>query len=116
MPGQRRIQPPLSGCSRAKRGRIRRPSDVCMLTFVLERCPRLLHHGHLMKKGQCLLAILLFSMRVTLAEEPTTQPAKTAHVEIPLWPGGAPGSEGKVAQEIVATNANGEQTVWGIHN
>ena len=36
--------------------------------------------------------------------------------EIPLWPGGAPGSEGKTAKEVVMTNANGEQSVWSIHN
>jgi acetyl esterase/lipase len=36
--------------------------------------------------------------------------------EIPLWPNGAPGSEGKTASEIVVTNANGEQSVWSIHN
>ena len=36
--------------------------------------------------------------------------------EIPLWPGGAPGSEGKTAKEVVVTNANGEQSVWSIHN
>jgi acetyl esterase/lipase len=35
--------------------------------------------------------------------------------EIPLWPNGAPGSEGKSAKEIVVTNANGEQSVWSIH-
>jgi acetyl esterase/lipase len=36
--------------------------------------------------------------------------------EIPLWPNGAPGSEGKMAKEIVTTNASGELSVWSIHN
>ena len=36
--------------------------------------------------------------------------------EIPLWPNGAPGSEGKTAKEVVATSASGEQSVWSVHN
>ena len=36
--------------------------------------------------------------------------------EIPLWPNGAPGSEGKMAKEIVVISASGEQSVSGIHN
>src|SRR5438552_14405728 len=36
--------------------------------------------------------------------------------EIPLWPGGAPGSEGQTAKAVVMTNADGEQSVWSIHN
>ena len=36
--------------------------------------------------------------------------------EIPLWPNGASGSEGKTAKEMSATNANGERTVWSVHN
>src|SRR5438552_2749034 len=36
--------------------------------------------------------------------------------EIPLWPNGAPGSEGKTAQEVVAKSASGELSVWSIHN
>jgi len=35
--------------------------------------------------------------------------------EVPLWPNGAPGSEGKTTKEIVATNASGELSVWNIH-
>ena len=35
--------------------------------------------------------------------------------EILLWPQGAPGSEGKTAPELSATNTNGEQTVWRVH-
>ena len=36
--------------------------------------------------------------------------------EIPLWPGGAPGSEGKPTTEVVTTSASGELSVAGIHN
>ncbi len=34
---------------------------------------------------------------------------------IPLWPEGAPGSEGKTAMEVVASGNNGEQRVSSIH-
>jgi endo-1,4-beta-xylanase len=53
------------------------------------------------------VAIAILSARLFSAEPP---PA------IPLWPGGAPGSEGKTAKEQVATSASGEQRVSGIHN
>jgi len=36
--------------------------------------------------------------------------------EIPLWPGGAPGSEGKPTTDVVTTSASGELSVAGIHN
>jgi endo-1,4-beta-xylanase len=36
--------------------------------------------------------------------------------EIPLWPHGAPGSEGKPTKEDVTTSASGELRVAGIHN
>jgi acetyl esterase/lipase len=36
--------------------------------------------------------------------------------EIPLWPGGAPGSEGKPTKDVVTTTASGELSVSGIHN
>lgn len=36
--------------------------------------------------------------------------------EIPLWPQGAPGSEGKPMNEAVTTSASGELSVSGIHN
>jgi acetyl esterase/lipase len=36
--------------------------------------------------------------------------------EIPLWPNGAPGSEGKPTKEDVTTSASGELRVAGIHN
>jgi acetyl esterase/lipase len=36
--------------------------------------------------------------------------------EIPLWPNGAPGSEGKTAPELVVTSASGELSVSSVHN
>ena len=42
--------------------------------------------------------------------------AADAPKEIPLWPNGAPGSEGKSAPEKIATSANGERQVSSIHN
>lgn len=36
--------------------------------------------------------------------------------EIPLWPGGAPGSEGKAMTEVVTTSASGELSVSSVHN
>jgi hypothetical protein len=36
--------------------------------------------------------------------------------EIPLWPNGAPGSEGKSTKEDITTSASGELRVAGIHN
>lgn len=36
--------------------------------------------------------------------------------EIPLWPGGAPGSEGKPLKDVETTSASGEVSVAGIHN
>jgi endo-1,4-beta-xylanase len=42
--------------------------------------------------------------------------ASTPPPEIPLWPNGAPGSEGKLAKEAVTTSASGEVRVAGIHN
>ena len=36
--------------------------------------------------------------------------------EIPLWPKGAPGSEGKTDKEIVAISKSGEISVRSIHN
>jgi acetyl esterase/lipase len=41
--------------------------------------------------------------------------ALAAEPEIPLWPGGAPGSEGKTGPEKVVTSANGERQVSSIH-
>jgi endo-1,4-beta-xylanase len=40
--------------------------------------------------------------------------ARELPAEIPLWPGDAPGSEGKAGKEIVETGANGERKVSNI--
>lgn len=60
-----------------------------------------------MKAIQPLVAALLASTALLAAQTPT---------EIPLWPSGAPGSEGKTAREAVATSASGELSVSSIHN
>src|SRR5437588_3068529 len=36
--------------------------------------------------------------------------------EIPLWPSGAPGSEGKTAKELIEDTGRGEHRVSSIHN
>ncbi len=46
----------------------------------------------------------------------TTLAAASESQEIPLWPGGAPGSEGKTDQEIIQRGTNGERSVYRIHN
>ena len=60
-----------------------------------------------MKPCRVLVVSLLLPMVVFAAELPA---------EIPLWPNGAPGSEGRTAKEVVTKSASGEISVWGIHN
>lgn len=55
--------------------------------------------------GTTLLALLLL-LPVLRAEEPK---------EIPLWPNGAPGSEGKTEPERVERTATGSLKVYSIH-
>ena len=43
-------------------------------------------------------------------------PAADRPQEIPLWPGNAPGSEGRTVKEVVTTSASGELSVSSIHN
>src|SRR5436190_14072637 len=57
-----------------------------------------------------LKSILLFLLL------PSVLIASDRPAEIPLWPNGAPGSEGKTAKEVVATSASGEKSVWSVHN
>lgn len=45
----------------------------------------------------------------------TAATAIAGEAEILLWPGGAPGSEGKTADEKVVTSASGERQVSSIH-
>lgn len=60
-----------------------------------------------MKMTQPLVAAFVLSASVGAAQTPS---------EIPLWPSGAPGSEGKTIKEAVATSASGELSVSRIHN
>jgi endo-1,4-beta-xylanase len=73
-----------------------------------------------MKKCSLITMVSVLCGWWSLAQEtsaPNSKPsARTPPAEIPLWPNGAPGSEGKTAKEVVAINANGEQSVWSIHN
>ena len=46
----------------------------------------------------------------------TTLLAASERQEIPLWPKGAPGSEGRTEKEVVEKGANGERKVWSIHH
>ena len=54
---------------------------------------------------------LLTALMLTAQSGVANRPA-----EIPLWPAGAPGSEGKTAKELVTTSASGEVSVAGIHH
>src|ERR1041384_6207450 len=60
-----------------------------------------------MKTSLALILGLLVIANPLRAEEPK---------EIPLWPNGAPGSEGKTDKEVVRTSSSGEISVWSIHN
>jgi acetyl esterase/lipase len=57
------------------------------------------------------LRILLIMLVLTVSFGAAERPS-----EIPLWPQGAPGSEGKLMKEAVTTSASGELSVSGIHN
>ena len=59
-----------------------------------------------MNSANCILAAVVLSGAALAAEPP---PA------IPLWPGVAPGSEGKAGKEVVAVSDTGEQRVSSIH-
>jgi acetyl esterase/lipase len=58
-----------------------------------------------------LFRTVLITLTLTALQGAAARPA-----EIPLWPGVAPGSEGKAAKEVVTTSASGELSVAGIHN
>ncbi len=60
-----------------------------------------------MKHTLTLLLALLAPLPLLAAELPK---------EIPLWPNGAPGSEGRTTAEIVVKSASGELSVSGVHN
>jgi endo-1,4-beta-xylanase len=65
------------------------------------------HQRKFVKFSTVLLVSLLLPSALLAAELPK---------EILLWPNGAPGSEGKTAEEVVAKSATGELSVWSIHN
>lgn len=55
--------------------------------------------------------VLLIAVALCAAPAEASTPG-----EIALWPGGAPGSEGKPTKEEITTSASGELRVSGIHN
>ena len=57
-------------------------------------------------KLSTVLLVLLFASAALFAAE----------LEIPLWPNGAPGSEGKTNKEIIVKSASGEISVWSVHH
>ncbi|HTD66894.1 MAG TPA: alpha/beta hydrolase [Candidatus Limnocylindria bacterium] len=59
-----------------------------------------------MRYSAALLFFLLAPVALVSAELPA---------EIPLWPNGAPGSEGKTKPEVVVKSVSGEISVWSIH-
>ena len=54
-----------------------------------------------------LLLSVVLSCSISAAETPAS---------IPLWPGGAPGSEGRTGREVVSTSPRGELSVSGVHD
>jgi hypothetical protein len=62
-----------------------------------------------MKNGLLRRALLAFSL-LPATILPANQPK-----EIPLWPNGAPGSEGKSGPEAVRLAENGERVVSNVH-
>ena len=63
-----------------------------------------------MKNGLLRHAFLILSL-LPATILPANQPK-----EIPLWPNGAPGSEGKAGQESVRVTENGERVVSNVHH
>ena len=59
-----------------------------------------------MNIANSILAALLLSAALPAAEPPPS---------IPLWPAGAPGSEGRTEKEVVAVSETGERRVSSIH-
>jgi formylglycine-generating enzyme required for sulfatase activity/acetyl esterase/lipase len=54
--------------------------------------------------------------RLALCPVPTRPPLAAEHpAEILLWPGGAPGSEGKTDEEIIRIEPTGDHVITGVH-
>ena len=60
-----------------------------------------------MNIAKSVVAACLLSVALPAAEPPAS---------VPLWPAGAPGSEGRTEAEVVAVSENGEMRVSSIHN
>jgi endo-1,4-beta-xylanase len=67
----------------------------------------LLQHSHSVIRRICSLMVVALSCFPAIAEN---------GAPIPLWPNGAPGSEGKSGKELVEQWNNGESKVSNIHN
>jgi endo-1,4-beta-xylanase len=64
-----------------------------------------------MKNKLVLLRILFVGLLLCVTVFSADQPK-----EIPLWPSGAPGSEGKTGKEVVRVTADGEHVISNVHN
>jgi acetyl esterase/lipase len=62
------------------------------------------------KLSRIIVPVVLVVM-LTAARAATAQPA----AEMPLWPGVAPGSEGKSGDEVVETSQSGERRITNVH-
>lgn len=58
----------------------------------------------------------LFALLLTSLLIPGATFAAELPKEIPLWPNGAPGSEGRTEKEVITKSGSGEISVWSIHN
>ena len=73
-------------------------------------------------KSICGLVLSLGLATAALAQQAAApaaappRPAANPHAAVPLWPNGAPGSEGKTAPEVVTTDADGERSVTTVNN
>lgn len=62
------------------------------------------------------MRLTLLSVWLLIASFLTVTKSTAQYREIPLWPNGAPGSEGKTSAEKVRVTATGDRVVSGIHN
>jgi endo-1,4-beta-xylanase len=60
--------------------------------------------------------VKLFALLLTSLLIPGATFAAELPKEIPLWPNGAPGSEGRTEKEVITKSGSGEISVWSIHN